>query len=394
MSGATAAAATAAEAARRLFPVLREHAAQDDRDAAFPAAALSALRESGLMGLLVPAEYGGGGGSLADLASVAQELARGSLSVALIWAMHCQQVITITEHASSGLRGRLLPRIAEGQVYLASVTSEVGKGGHLTTAVAPLARERGGLEIRRQAPIVTGGAHADGFLITMRDGDDASPNAVTLVYADRGQLEVTQSGGWDPMGMRATHSVAMTLKGTVPADQQVGAAGAFKDISASVFVPAAHIGWSACWLGAVCGVLSDALVLLRDPSRRREFNLRSELLLDRLARIRLNVDAVHAFLQQVVREIESIRQAGGDIGAVATQCRLNGLKVFASETLMDAADRLMDLLGLRYGYQRGSAIPVERLFRDMKSARLNYSNDRLTTASGMLAMLDPEVRLG
>lgn len=385
--------ATPTELARGLVPVLRETAAEADENASFPVAALDALRASGLMGLSVPVEYGGLGGSLADMAAVAQELGRGSLSAALIWAMHCQQVVTLAEYATPGLKSRLLPRIARGEVYVASVTSEAGKGGHLTSAAAALGRETDDLLIHREAPIVTGGAQADGFLITMRDAADASSNAVTLVYADREQLETTQRDGWNPMGMRATHSVAMTLHGTVPADQQVGAAGGFADISGAVFAPAAHIGWSASWLGAVCGVLSDALTMLRDPARRRDFNLRSELVLDRIARIRLDVDAVDAFLGTVVREIEELRRGGGDIGAAPVQLRLNGLKVFASETLMDAADRLMDLLGLRHGYMRSSAIPMERLFRDIKSARLNYSNDRLTTANGTLTLLDPEVRL-
>ncbi|BAJ27507.1 MULTISPECIES: acyl-CoA dehydrogenase family protein [Kitasatospora] len=391
---ATATAADPVLTARQLFGVLRENAAADDENASFPVASLDALRASGLMGLSVPVEYGGLGGSLADLAAVAQELGRGSLSTALIWAMHCQQVATLAEYAGPALRSRLLPRIARGEVYVASVTSEKGKGGHLTSAAAALGREDGDLLIDRDAPIVTGGAQADGFLITMRDSADASANAVTLVYADREQLETTQRDGWNPMGMRATHSVAMTLRGTVPADQRVGAAGGFAEASAAVFAPAAHIGWSASWLGAVCGVLRDALTTLREPSGRRDFDLRSELVLDRIARIRLDVDAVDAFLAQVVREIEEIRRTGGDIGAAPVQLRLNGLKVFASETLMSAADRLMDLLGLRHGYMRGSAIPAERLFRDLKSARLNYSNDRLTTANGTLALFDPEVSLG
>ncbi len=390
---AHAPAVTPTELARQVSTVLRETAAADDESASFPTASLDALRASGLMGLSVPVEYGGLGGSLADLAAVAQELGRGSLSTALIWAMHCQQVLTLAEYATPGLRGRLLPRIARGEVYVASVTSEAGKGGHLTSASAALGREADGLLIHREAPIVTGGAQADGFLVTMRDSADASSNAVTLVYADREQLRTTQRDGWNPMGMRATHSVAMTLHGTVPADQRVGEAGGFADVSGAVFAPAAHIGWSASWLGAVCGVLSDALTMLRDPAGRRGFDLRSELVLDRIARIRLDVDAVDAFLGQVVREVEGIRRSGGDIGAAPVQLRLNGLKVFASETLMEAADRLMDLLGLRHGYMRGSAIPVERLFRDLKSARLNYSNDRLTTANGTLTLLDPEVRL-
>lgn len=116
------------ELARELVPVLRDTAAAADESASFPVAALDALRASGLMGLSVPVEYGGLGGSLADMAAVAQELGRGSLSTALIWAMHCQQVVTLAEYATPALKNRLLPRIARGEVYVASVTSEAYKG--------------------------------------------------------------------------------------------------------------------------------------------------------------------------------------------------------------------------------------------------------------------------
>ncbi len=384
----------ALEGARKLQPVLRDSAAETDESASFPVAALSAIRSTPLMGLLVPAEYGGLGGSLADLASIAQELARGSLSAALIWAMHGQQVATLAEYAGPALKARILPSVAAGQMYIASVTSETGKGGDLNTAMASLARDADNILIDREAPVVTGGAYADGFLMTMRDADSASPSAVTLVFADREQMEITQRSQWNPMGMRATHSIAMRLRGTVPSDQQVGAAGGFKQISREVFAPAAHIGWSACWLGAVSGVLSDMLTMLRDPGSRRDFDLTSNLVLDRLARIRLDVDAVHAFLMRVVTEVEELRQHGGDLGAIPVQLRLNGLKVFAAETLMRAADKIIDLLGFQLGYLRDSPIPAERLFRDLKSARLNYSNDRLTLANGTLALLDPEVQLG
>ncbi|MFL6117571.1 MAG: acyl-CoA dehydrogenase family protein [Catenulispora sp.] len=384
--------------ARALVPELRARAAKDDEQASFPTASLDLLRADGLMGLLVPREHGGAGGTLADLSAVARVLAGGCLSTALIWAMHCQQVVTIADHATPALGRRLLPRIAAGEVYVASVTSERGKGGHLTSAVAPLVRRGGTVLLERDAPIVTGGEHADGFLVTMRDGDQAAEHAVTLVYADRVQVRaVSTDGGWNPMGMRATHSSALRLSGEVPADQIVGPAGRFRDVAAALFAPAAHIAWASCWLGAATAVTRDVLALLRTPSGRREFDARSDLLLDRIARIRLDLDAVHALLTRVIRDVDAARGAGADAvpggGGAAAHLRINGLKIFAAETLMGTADRLMDLTGLRHGYMRDAAVPVERLFRDLKAARLNYSNDRLTAANGLLAHLDPEVCL-
>src|SRR6266567_2175131 len=161
--------------AEEVLPVLAEHAADVDRESRFPVEAMAAIRGSGLMGLLVPRDYGGFGGELRDLAAVAAKLAEGCLSTAMIWAMHCQQVDTIARYGQQVLKEKLLPRIADGSVYVASVTSERGKGGHLLTATAPLVAAGDRLLIDRNAPVVTGGLQADGYLMTMREHADATP---------------------------------------------------------------------------------------------------------------------------------------------------------------------------------------------------------------------------
>src|SRR5438876_170275 len=184
------------------------------------------------------------GGDLSDLVRVSMELAGECLSTALVWGMHCQQVAALVGHSGPELRERVLPRIGEGNVYVASVTSEKGKGGHLLSAEAPLRRENGSLLLERDAPIVTGALQADGFLVTMRDSDSAPPNAVTLVYADREDLTVEASGSWNPMGMRGTHSVAVKLAGRLPESSVVGRPGDFRTVAMTSFIPAGHIAWA------------------------------------------------------------------------------------------------------------------------------------------------------
>ncbi|MFJ6694921.1 acyl-CoA dehydrogenase family protein [Streptomyces sp. NPDC091272] len=377
-----------------VLPVLRADAKQIDHDAAFPVRGLAALRESGLMGLLVPSEHGGLGGSLTDLAHVAQELAGECLSTAMIWAMHCQQVAALVRHGSPGLRAELLPRIARGEVYVASVTSEKFKGGHLLSARSPLTDEGdGALRFDRDAPIVTGGGHADGFLITLRDGVDAASHAVTAVYADRDRLTVEEGvDRWNPMGMRGTHSIPLRLHGTVDASAVVGRRGAFKDVAVADFVPAGHIAWAACWLGAVRGALRAVLNLLRSPAGRSQFDLSGQQLRSRLARVRMDLDAMAALLAQVTAESDG-RRSAADAESQPVQLRLNALKIFTAERSFACVDELIRVVGLRHGYMRHADLPLERLFRDLRSASLNYADDRLLAANGAMCLLDREVSL-
>ncbi|WP_030414889.1 acyl-CoA dehydrogenase family protein [Streptomyces sp. NRRL S-1448] len=365
-----------------------EHLARTDRAAEFPVAALDALRRTGLLGLLVPEAHGGLGGTARDLAAAAQTLGRSDMSVGMIFAMHCQQAAALVRYGNERLRKEVLPRIAAGECYLASVTTEAGKGGHLLSAQAQLGAEEEELVVERFAPIVTGGAHADGFLITMRSpGADASAHEVTLVYADRDQLDLTASGDWQPMGMRASHSAALTLTGRVPGHQVVGDVGEFHRIATTVFGPLAHLGWSAVWLGTAAGALSRVLRLLRSPAGRARFDLTSELLLTRIARSRQRLDTVHALLQRALHTVES----GADLSVPARQLQLNALKITASEECLAAVDDLITALGLRHGYLKDSPTRLEQALRDLRSAPLNYSNDRLHLADGRLALRDQAV---
>lgn len=376
-----------ADRVRAVIRVAEEHLARTEREALFPEHALAELRRTGLLGLLVPTADGGLGGTLADLVDVTLALGRTDMSLAMIFAMHCQQSEALVRYARPPLREKLMARLAAGELYLASVTTETGKGGHLFKSYAPLRESGERLEIDRTAPIVTGGTHADGFLITMRSPHATADHQVSLVYADRAQLTVTASGRWDPMGMRASQSLPMKLTGDVPGDQVIGEHGAFHRIAQSVFGPLAHLGWSAAWLGTASGAMSRVVRLLRDPAGRGRFDLGSELLLTRLSRARQRLDTVHALLRRTQDLVE--RQA--DLSAPSSQLLLNALKITAAEECHAAVDDLVDAVGLRHGYLKDSPTGLEKALRDLRSAALNYGNDRLHLADGQLCLLDPDV---
>ncbi|MER7839429.1 acyl-CoA dehydrogenase family protein [Streptomyces sp. NPDC096040] len=394
----TARAATASALVRELegdiaeaCAVAEKHAAQSDETAEFPVAVLNALRPR-LLGLMVPTRHGGPGGDVNDLIDVTIALGRADMSVAMVFAMHCQQVAGIVDHAGERLADELLPRIAAGEMYLASVTTEEGKGGHLLTAQAQLASEPGWLTVDRFAPVVTGGLHADGYLITMRSPGARSDGEVSLVFAARDQLEVTPCGGWNPMGMRASQSVPLRLTGRVPEHQVVGAHGRFREIAVNTFGPLAHVGWSAAWLGTASGALARALSVLRGGPGRRRADLTSELLLTRLSTARQRLDTVHAMLRHTAALVARGADSGTDLSHPRQQLLLNALKITASEQCHLAVDDLVTAVGLRHGYLKDSPTGLERALRDLRSAALNYGNDRLHLADGRLALLDPEVR--
>ncbi|GAB3930478.1 acyl-CoA dehydrogenase family protein [Kribbella albertanoniae] len=371
------------DAVATVTAVAEVHAAGNDRHAVFPKEALHELRETKLLGLLVPAEYGGPGGELDDLVDITIELGRHDLSVAMIFAMHCQQVRTLACCAGPRLRAQVLPAVAEGELYLASVTTEPSTGAQLLVSGSTTSLVAGQVVVDRMAPIVTGGSHADAFLITVRS-PDGSPNQVDLVYATADQLTAEVTGTWDALGMRATESVPMHLAGAVPATQIVSSHQDYRSIVATVFAPVAHLGWAAAWLGTALGAYSRVIGHIRGPAGRRGFDPGSDLLKTRLATCRANLDVTHALLRHTARAIAT----DSDIARTGVQLLVNTLKTESAVRCFEVVHELVELAGLRHGYLPDSPLRLERSFRDLRSASLNFGNDRLRLVNGSLALMD------
>lgn len=380
--------AEAGDLVAAVLPVVREQAARSDLDATFPASSLAALQQAGLMSLLVPESYGGAGGSLRAFVDIAQELAGACLSTAQIWAMHTSHVDAIVQYGTSELKAELLPRLVRDQLFIASVTSEKGRGASLFSAHSPLLPNGDRTKLDRSAPVVTGGAHADGYLISMRATPEASSNEVSLVYADRSDLTVEATGEWNTLGMRATESIGLQLQGEIPNHNLVGEAGNFAEVARENMIPMSHLGWSACWLGAARGAFSG---LVRWYAASDSDG--SDLFHERLARIRLDLELVSAYLTRVQEEVTDSRAHGRSLSNPRAQLQLNALKISASDLTFRAVDNMIQLAGLRLGYMRNAPVALERTFRDLRSASLTHANDGMRVGVGALSLLDRSVNL-
>ncbi len=342
------------------------------------------LRDHGLMDYLVPAEFGGTGGTTAGMLAVAEELGSHCLGLAVLWVMHSQQVAIMAGYTPEPLRGEVLRAVAGKQLFLGSITTETGKGGHIMTARAAVNHEAGVVRFQREAPVVSGGAHADAYLVTMRRTEDTAADDVVLVYAPRSSTEVTVVGALDMLGMRGASNVSLRIKVAVPLDHLIDPPGGFPRIAARTMAPLAHLGWSAAWVGAARAALRYVVRAARSggPARIR----RDDDVLDQIARVRRRVDTAEAMVLAGLREYE--RRAGAELDHPAFQILINNVKVVASEQTFAAVDELLEIAGLGLGYQRGPDLVLERIFRDLRSASLMYSNQRLVRASGKLSLLD------
>ncbi|MFD0635647.1 acyl-CoA dehydrogenase family protein [Catenulispora yoronensis] len=241
--------------------------------------------------------------------------------------------------------------------------------------------------------MVTAGGNAGFYLVSMRTGPDAPLNSTCLVCVDRTEGVIEERGTWDTLGMRGTHSVPMALD--VLVDPSRVLATPFSDIAKLTLVPAGHVGWASCWLGVARG----AAARLRTALRKRELGRsapRSDVLYAKLAEIRLHLDLLESLIFRVATEADELRaarRAGGPADFV-DPVLVNNLKLAGSRLAFSAVDQMVDVAGMRDGYQRSSGLGLERAFRDLRSAALMFHNDRLLQANGLLVLAGSRALIG
>jgi acyl-CoA dehydrogenase len=365
----------ALEAARE---TIETQAVQADKAAAFPERSVAALKEAELMSAAIPAMYGGRGFGAGQLSEIAMRLGGMCGSTAMIWAMHQIQTVCLEDSAirEPGLAD-YLRRAAREQHLIASVTSEEGVGGNLRTSKAAVIPVPAGVEVSKRAPTLSYADYADSFLATARRGPSAAPGDQVLVLAEAHQVTLRATGGWDALGMRGTCSGPRVITAVVPSWQVLPER--FGQIASRRMVPVSHLLWSAVWLG-----------IAEDAARRAVKCARAKLRNGVMAP-NTRLGWIHARCQ-LIRD--SIRQFAADYsanpGGTGLNVRANALKMRASVDTVRIAELALEVCGMA-GYSEIGEFSVCRQLRDLYSARLMISNDRLNEINSEMLLFQDDL---
>lgn len=104
--------------------VIIPNASELERADIYPQEIVDQMRDMGLFGLMIPAEYGGLGESLLTYALCVEELARGWMSISGVINTHFIVAYLIRQHGTDEQKQRFLPRMATGAVRGAFSMSE------------------------------------------------------------------------------------------------------------------------------------------------------------------------------------------------------------------------------------------------------------------------------
>ncbi len=113
-----------------------------DREKAYPTDFVAAMTKAGLLGVLIPEEYGGGGLGLTAAAAILEEVHASGGNAA---ALHAQMYTmgTVLRHGSQAQKDLWLPRIADGSIRLQAFGVTEPTAGTDTTSISTFARRDG-----------------------------------------------------------------------------------------------------------------------------------------------------------------------------------------------------------------------------------------------------------
>ena len=349
-----------ARAARVADAVLVPAARQNDREGRFSTEAVAALGEAGLLGLMLPADLGGGGADLATFAGVVATIAEADASVAMVYLMHSLAAATIAAAPRNARLSSVLRDIAAGRHLSTLSFSEAGSRSHFWAPVSRGQRDGAGIVLSARKSWVTSAGQAQSYVVSALapDGDGATATVLYLVPEHSAGLSV--AGPWDGLGLRANASAPMTLDACrLDPDLALTAEGAGFGAMMGVVLPRFNLG-SAC---VALGLCRAAVKQVTAHLKAARFEHLGQSLGEALPTLRallatmvIDTDGLSARIDDLVDHLDRPRET--------TMLRVLGTKAAAGETAIAVTSAAMRAAG---GAAFSKHLSIERLFRDAQA---------------------------
>jgi acyl-CoA dehydrogenase len=371
------------ERTRRAAAAAAAHAEAVDAGGRFPAEAMAALKAERLLGLQAPLRLGGEGVGVSELAEICYALGAACGSTAMIFAMHHIKLACLVRHGLEGpwLRD-FVRRLARDQSLLASSTTEGQGGGDVRASEAPVEALGDRIRLKRDASVISYGAEADAVVTTARRAPDALASDQVLVVFERGDYALELIQAWDTLGMRGTASQGFVLRAEGALGQVLPTPYAV--IHAETMSPVAHLLWSAVWAGVAAAAVERARLCVRKAARKAvggtPFGLPHYLAAAAALR------GLRARLNEALARFERDKDAPERLQTLEFQTSAALLKVETSELAVQAVMSALRAGGLA-AYRNGGEASMGRHLRDVLSAPIMISNDRILANVGLSALL-------
>ncbi len=328
-----------------------------DESQEFPRALFEEMGQMGLMGMLVPEQYGGAGLGYFEYKVAIQELARVCGSIGLSMAAHnslCTNHIFM--FGTEQQKQRWLPRLASGEHIGAWGLTEANTGSDAMRMQCVATRDdaRGGWVLNGAKNWITHGLSANVAVVLARTGELLDSRGITAFVVERGAPGFSGGKKENKLGMRASETAEMIFSSCfVPDDQVLGEVGdGF--IQAMKILDGGRISIASLALGIAKGAFDTALAYSKEREQFGQPISNFQAIAFKLADMRVQIEAAELLIDQAC----DLKERGLPVTKESAMAKYE-----ASEVAVRVATDAVQVLG-GYGYTKD--YPAEKYYRDSK----------------------------
>lgn len=330
--------------------------------------------ELGLMGIEVPEEFGGAGGSLFMVTIAVEEISKVDAAAAIVCDVQNTLVnYPITRYGSEGQKARYLPQLTSEMVG-AYALSESGSGSD-AFGLACRAEKKGDKWILSGQKLwITNGAEADIYVVFANMNPEAGYKGITAFIVERDFKGFSVGKKEDKLGIRASSTVELILDDCeVPEENVLGPVGQGYKIAIET-LNEGRIGIGAQMIGIAQGALNATRDYLAERKQFGKSLSQFQGIQFQFAQAATELEAARLMVYNAAR----LKDSGNDIareGAMA--------KLYSSQVCERVTSLCVELFG-GYGYTKD--YPVEKFYRDAKIGAIyeGTSNMQLQTIAKSL----------
>jgi butyryl-CoA dehydrogenase len=334
---------------------LRPGAGERDASGVFPSEIFAEIAELGLLGMLVPEEYGGAGMDVLSYLTAVEELARVDASVAVGMSVTnsvCQW--PILTFGSDDQKRRFLPPLAGGETLGGFMLTEPNAGSDASSLRARY-RDAGDHWVLDGAKAwITNGEVGRYFVCLATRDPELGPKGISAFILDAEQNGVVFAKPEQKMGLRSSKTCMVGLEGArVPKEDLLGAEGdGFKIALATL--DHSRLGIAAQAVGIATAALEEALRYARDRQQFGKPLMAHQSIAFTLAELDTEIEAARMLLWKGAW----LAEQPGRHSRESAQAKL-----YASEMCNRVVSRALQVHG---GYGFSAEYTIERLYRDAR----------------------------
>ena len=334
---------------------IRPHVTEWDETQTFPVELFKQLGELGMMGVLVPEQYGGSGFSYNEYVAVIVEIAKVCGGIGLSVAAH-NSLCTghILTFGNEEQKQRWLPKLATAEWIGAWGLTEANTGsdalGMTTTAVL----DGDHYVVNGAKNWITHGKSGNVAVVMVRTGEKGDSHGISALVIEKGTPGFTHGKKENKLGMRASETTELIFDNCrVPRQNLLGVEGeGFKQ--AMKVLDGGRISIAALSLGIAKGAFKAAVSYAKERKQFGQPIANFQGIAFKLADMATQIEASELLIMQAA-DLKNRHQPVTKQAAMA--------KYFASEVAVKVATEAVQIFG-GYGYTKD--FPVEKYYRDAK----------------------------